>query len=57
MYTIYTLLESFFIHPFLQRAALLGVLSSVLCALMGAILMSGRTTFLGDALSHGCYHG
>ena len=57
MYTLHTLLESFLIHPFLQRAALLCILSSVLCALMGAILMSGRTTFLGDALSHGMLPG
>ncbi|ETZ07087.1 chelated iron transport system membrane protein YfeD [Holospora obtusa F1] len=44
-------------HPFLQRAIILCLLSSILCALMGSVLMSGRTAFLGDALSHGMLPG
>ncbi|GAJ46674.1 manganese transport system membrane protein MntC [Holospora elegans E1] len=57
MYLFSPLLESLLIHPFLQRAVILCFLSSILCALMGAVLMSGKTAFLGDALSHGMLPG
>lgn len=52
-----TIFDPLLIYPFLQRATMVCILSSVICALMGAMLMSGRTSFLGDALSHGMLPG
>ena len=53
----YTMIEPLLTYPFLQRAAIVCILSSVICALMGVVLMSGKTSFLGDALSHGMLPG
>ena len=54
---MYKIIEPLLTYPFLQRAVVVCILSSIICALMGVVLMSGKTSFLGDALSHGMLPG
>jgi ABC-type Mn2+/Zn2+ transport system permease subunit len=49
---LYDLLIAPFRYPFMQTAALAGVLVGVTCAVLGVYVVLRRMAFIGDAMSH-----
>lgn len=46
-----------FAFPFMQRAALAGLLIALMCALLGVFVVQRRLSFLGDGLAHAAFGG
>ncbi len=52
-----TELAQAFAFPFMQRAALAGLLIALMCAILGVFVVQRRLSFLGDGLAHAAFGG